>query len=1480
MRRLLIIPFLLLGLFTYGQREAAWYFENSWNDAEGNYNLSITASPGFTTSYKVEGSYGASFDQNAYNRAVTTNNMDLTSGGLTIEFSFMTFGTSGTNMIVSNRNDGSAKGFSVEYDKANRRILVETDDGTNEGTAYSANNSCLAAGNWNHAVIVWDDCNAQYCRIFINGTKSTVDSIGVSGFGQSNIIAFGSFPSGSGTFYGYVDKAVIYKCAMTDDQAATMYSDRANSEGEMTCPSNDYFHADYYIAPWGDDANPGTYEQPWASWYKFMDANIGAGDTVCVRGGTYYATPENSPGSPSYSRGIYLWEKEGTAANPIVYMAYPGEEPIWDMGNVVTGYYFNDDNFFGLIVTYCSYIEFKGLTFRNLWADGESTSVTTVTETDHSNHITFENCKAYNSRNTGFSVDYSQNITFLNCDAWDHCDSLRAVELLPGNGGYGFNCYDVGSVVHGANDSIFFKGCRAWYCSDDGFVNGTCGLSVMDSCWSFNNGMLEGAGDGFKMGWIEELGADYPLNSIFKNNLAIYNRANGFVTNEDEGSTYVGAMHVYNNIAYHNGYYPTRMTGASACGFNIFDDFGAPDSVHHEWEEQRIFRNNLSYDNEDDDIRISYDNQRSEYTHYTHSNNSWDSGITLSDADFLDLDSATAIAILKGPRQADGSLPDLGDFLKLDPNSDLINAGTDTIDDGTINEVNIIDSALFSGSEPDLGAFETNYGEELLYSAKKWYFDNTGGYDNNSGHSSSEALKSLVKFQALLNADSISAGDTILFKKGERWTEAEINFTGINGTVSNPITITAYGVGDKPVFDGRKTLNSASWASYSGNIYYQTDATLPAKTRYAWVDAGAAYGRERDFTFLGYIFIDDSPYWVSETPNGTDYYLTEDYAINTGSYYIQDNDRSWATNALVGGHIAITTNDWINSTIQITSNSSNRLYLNTSWTDYCSTCGNFGDCTAVDDPDCGSIPLEYKIRNHLSCLDTHGEYYWDYGNSRLYVYFSGNPAATVTKVLSGDSVIYINNSSNININGLEIIGGLNAGIFIENSDSIKIQNNDISYSGSHGVLVVDAENIEVEYNKVANTNHTGIRNLYVKNPTVRFNNIEKIGVNSIAVNRGGSPKGINVDKGPVNSNDTIVYNRIDSTSYSGIEFGCDYTHKEHNSTFIYGNVISRWNLRKTDGAAIYVHWDTTYGANKIIRKNICYDAGYGYWSTSSAPWAPGIYLDGGTWHYTVDSNSTYNASPGIYIHGHDKSDYHIIQRNTAVDFTPRLYGTNAVAMPYGIFMDAYWAGSRADINYNTVRYNYLVPTDSLTSGLHWGADYDEATITGTGNVMNYNNYYTPHRTDNKALSFQRAGYSKIYYTVSSWNSTYGFEANGTINQNEDWTYSDVYGQIDRDDFVKVFMNGSPNQHYFDLGDCSFQDLDGGSLLVDSVLVLPYQVSVLFYVSGNIATIDNEFYAVDPSSGYIEEEVIVDPPEPSLPYRVKRFNQVLFIIKNY
>ncbi len=82
------------------------------------------------------------------------------------------------------------------------------------------------------------------------------------------------------------------------------------------------FANNIYVAPVGDDNSAkGRLEYPFASLEKACEL-VAAGDTVFIRGGIYYSEQRINH------------ETDGTAENPIVFMAFPGEEPFIDGTNI------------------------------------------------------------------------------------------------------------------------------------------------------------------------------------------------------------------------------------------------------------------------------------------------------------------------------------------------------------------------------------------------------------------------------------------------------------------------------------------------------------------------------------------------------------------------------------------------------------------------------------------------------------------------------------------------------------------------------------------------------------------------------------------------------------------------------------------------------------------------------------------------------------------------------------------------------------------------------------------------------------------------------------------------------------------------------------------------------------------------------------------------------------------------------------------
>jgi uncharacterized repeat protein (TIGR02059 family) len=428
-----------------------------------------------------------------------------------------------------------------------------------------------------------------------------------------------------------------------------------------------YFVAPPDASPKGNDSNVGTIDAPWATWNRAFDYRyVGAGDTVYFRGGVY-------PAHRTDGVGILAFNLFGTKSDTICFFAYPpdmavGNLPILDNSNVIL----NSGDHYGIRIA-GNYIYVKGLVIRNLLGLASDAWKIAV------NNSKFEFCTAHHIHGNGFHTDNCTETYLINCDAFHCVDSLNPTTSGAGNNSSGF--WDQNSSAS-RTGSVYYEYCRAWACGDEGFVSSSASYTEWKGCWSFRNGVLSGLGHGFKIGYFYPNVESLPLQRGIYNNVACFNRTTGFTTNDDidDDNPYDQSMDVFNNTLYQNGY----QNSHPSAGLQIFQNDGTQEQM-----EARVFKNNISYDNED--YELFEDHPATCY--YTSSNNSWDmTGLTITDDDFISVDSTGITA----PRQADGSLPEnncYNYFLKLASTSDLINKGVDV-------------GLPFLGNAPDLGYSE------------------------------------------------------------------------------------------------------------------------------------------------------------------------------------------------------------------------------------------------------------------------------------------------------------------------------------------------------------------------------------------------------------------------------------------------------------------------------------------------------------------------------------------------------------------------------------------------------------------------------------------------------------------------------------------------------------------------------------------------------------------------------------------------------
>ncbi|MET7000461.1 right-handed parallel beta-helix repeat-containing protein [Chitinophaga defluvii] len=113
-----------------------------------------------------------------------------------------------------------------------------------------------------------------------------------------------------------------------------------------------------------------------------------------------------------------------------------------------------------------------------------------------------------------------------------------------------------------------------------------------------------------------------------------------------------------------------------------------------------------------------------------------------------------------------------------------------------------------------------------LVSGKTYYVDAQNGDDTKSGTSEALAWKTLSK----VNATTFQPGDSLLLKRGSVWA-AQLYPKG-NGTATNPITIGAYGTGNRPLIALGGTVGGAVYLFNQSNWTIQhLEVTNQASSR-------------------------------------------------------------------------------------------------------------------------------------------------------------------------------------------------------------------------------------------------------------------------------------------------------------------------------------------------------------------------------------------------------------------------------------------------------------------------------------------------------------------------------------------------------------------------------------------------------------------------------------------------------------------------
>ncbi len=361
--------------------------------------------------------------------------------------------------------------------------------------------------------------------------------------------------------------------------------------------------AEYHVAIDGDDANPGTQAEPFATLQRGHDA-AEPGDTVFVHGGTYRVAGERVA-------GVAL-SKSGEPGNPIRFFAFADERPVIDCSGLPS-----PERPVGVKVS-GSWLHLRGLEVCHVMAPQGTSYGVWVKD---ASHTILERLSLHDHQGPGLFIDGNAGgHQVLNCDSYNNHDPHS--DTGPGQNADGFGCH-----YQKPGPSTVFRGCRAWWNSDDGYDWFKQEVPVIiEHCWAMGSGYTpngaglaaSGNGAGFKI-----RNTFTGVRHIVRNCVSIKNKAQGFYANHSHGgSDWLG------NVAHAN-------RGAA---FDMLSDVVLSGTGVHRLPDNIAFPATIRNTGGADMHR-----------------NSWNLGVTFTAADFASLSEEHFLA----PRMPDGGLPDL-----------------------------------------------------------------------------------------------------------------------------------------------------------------------------------------------------------------------------------------------------------------------------------------------------------------------------------------------------------------------------------------------------------------------------------------------------------------------------------------------------------------------------------------------------------------------------------------------------------------------------------------------------------------------------------------------------------------------------------------------------------------------------------------------------------------------------------------------------
>ncbi|MEO6455962.1 MAG: right-handed parallel beta-helix repeat-containing protein, partial [Ginsengibacter sp.] len=472
--------------------------------------------------------------------------------------------------------------------------------------------------------------------------------------------------------------------------------------------------------------------------------------------------------------------------------------------------------------------------------------------------------------------------------------------------------------------------------------------------------------------------------------------------------------------------------------------------------------------------------------------------------------------------------------------------------------------------------------------ATNYYFSSISGDDSRTSlqaQNPSTPWKTLAKLNSFFS--SLKSGDSVLLKRDETF-YGSININTKSGSSTRPIIIGAFGIGDKPVVTGLKTLSN--WVPIGNGIYESYNSALDSRMNIVLLN-----GVEQQI----------GRYPNIDEPSGGYLY----FESHVGTTSITDDEFAYPANYWTGGEIVIRQRRWLLDRATILSHTGTKIK-------HTSITGEPYD------------KYGYFIQNHIKTLDKFGEWCYNPSTKKLSVYFgSAAPSSYVIQASGINDLVYTERSGNIVFDNLTIKGANTYGFNIYGGSNIFIKNCEILFSGLTAIKVWgNHNNFKIERSIVSNSNNNGIDLGYGDNAIVRNNKIINTALFA-GMGLSGDGNGIGVNR--VDNGSVIEFNEIRNTGYIPLSFSGDNIN-------IKNNYIDSFCSVKDDGAGIYTYGGTenlTRTGRKVIGNIVLNGVGAGNGTDDiNKRAAQGIYMDGNASGVEISNNTIANVTRGLYLH--------------------------------------------------------------------------------------------------------------------------------------------------------------------------------------------------------------------------------------------------------